>query len=773
MKKIISLAITFMLVVSVFTVLLPKVKAFSYPYLVEVGISYESTSTAITPPITQTPGGHMRLWYHTYNPNSYSVDVILGASINIGSSYYDDPSNDKVVTLSPGDDGYSRYFYVPSGVPTGSYTVIYAIWATDWSVRYDIVSKSGWINMVSSVSVGLSSSPSNIGTITWDSVTYSLPKTVYTTTRIHWSGWDDIHCTPPSGYDFHHWESTGAVDPWDEYSQWTNVDVEGSGSLKAVFTAIPIPPSLTLGDPAITDRTVTINGAASPGTAGTTITRIHWNWNDGYSEDHWFPATHTYASYGDYTITVTAYQSDGLSTTKTKFVSLEPDERDLGVLPKLQHKDTSMLCLEGCPLTGVHAWNVEHQSRGCLHDDRYCVRASISMINSYYGGDLSQDRISFYVMHERNLNTVPENDLGHGRGLYPAETYDGLSWALNGATISHQVGKPTFAQIEGWIDSGRPILRRDVSGDWHSTVIDGYEGAGQRVHIIDPWTGTETSVAYSTLAVYEIWVPPAGATARSDESSINLDSDGDGVIDFDEINRFGTDPFDPDTDNDLVPDKQEITSYTFLSDGSFDAGDTRKPDLDNDGLRCELDMDSDNGGVSDGQEDLNGNGFVESGETDPLNPSDDPNSVHLESSQDNAASSNLGSIVFDGSTHSLPNDIIKTAGTYSISYNPASGYVFDHWETTDGVSVADPNAPSTTATVNGDGTLRAIYNACMHAGDVNNDGIVDVADLAIIGLAYGSSPGDPNWNLEADLNVDGTVNLFDLLVVAVNFGRAI
>jgi PKD repeat protein len=708
LKKVFTFILIFLLTVPMISVLTPKVQAFSDPYILEVGISYEEYSVPLSGPITQTPEGHMRLWYYLYNPNSYSVDVILGASIEKGGTWYSDPSNDRTKTLRPGGSlsWPNRYFDVPSGVSAGSYNVIYAIWASDWSKQYDIETRNGWVNMVNSVSVQLSSSPSNVGTITWDSVTYSLPRTVQTTTRIHWSGLDNIHCTPPTGYEFDHWEYSGDVDTWDEYSQWTSVDVDGSGSLKAVFQPPPpIPPSLTLYSPSISDRTVTINGVATPGTAGTTITRIHWNWGDGYSEDHWFPASHTYSSYGDYTVTVTAYQSDGLHTTKTKSVhlprgsisgrvtdsltgsgisgasvsasgpssgsdttdsngyytisnlnpgsyqvtgsksgytpqtksttvysdqtstvnfQLQPTEHDLGILPKLQRKDTKMLCLEGCSLTGDYAWDIEHQSRGCLHDNWYCVRASISIINSYYGGHLSQDRISFYVIHERNHNTIPENDLGHGRGLYTDETLDALSWALNGATINHQSGKPTFSQIQSWINSGRPILRRDVSGTWHATVIDGYEDAGQKVHVINPWTGTESSVAYSTLDVYEVWIPPTGATARSDESSMSLDSDGDGVIDFDEINRFGTDPHNPDTDGDLIPDKQEIMSYTFLSDGSFDSGNSRKPDSDNDGLRCELDTDSDNGGVPDGLEDLNRNGRVDPGETDPLNPSDDP-----------------------------------------------------------------------------------------------------------------------------------------------------
>jgi hypothetical protein len=238
------------LIVSTLTVLAPKVHAFSNPYILDVGISYEETSVPLTPPITQTPGGHMRLWYHLYNPNSYSVSVILGASIQIGSSPpYSDPPRDETVTLQPGDSisWPNRYFYVPSGVPTGSYTVIFAIWDTDWNPQYDSETKSGWVNMVSSVSVQLSSSPSNVGTITWDNVAYTLPTSVSTTTRIHWSGTDNIHCTPPSGYAFDYWENTGSVRAWDTSSQWTSVSVDGSGSLKAVLKLSDVPPTLSNG----------------------------------------------------------------------------------------------------------------------------------------------------------------------------------------------------------------------------------------------------------------------------------------------------------------------------------------------------------------------------------------------------------------------------------------------------------------------------------------------------------------------------------------------
>jgi hypothetical protein len=79
------------------------------------------------------------------------------------------------------------------------------------------------------------------------------------------------------------------------------------------------------------------------------------------------------------------------------------------------------------------------------------------------------------------------------------------------------------------------------------------------------------------------------------------------------------------SDGDGIDDKTEIRSYTFLSDDSFDSLDVRKPDADGDGLRAELDSDSDDDGFADGLEDLNHNGKIDPGETDPLDPGDYPN----------------------------------------------------------------------------------------------------------------------------------------------------
>jgi hypothetical protein len=82
------------------------------------------------------------------------------------------------------------------------------------------------------------------------------------------------------------------------------------------------PPDLTVFDPEIVGLSVSVNGVVFPCTPDTTITRINWNWGDSNSDSQWFPATHSYADGGDYTIIVTAYQSDGLYSIKIMQVSL-------------------------------------------------------------------------------------------------------------------------------------------------------------------------------------------------------------------------------------------------------------------------------------------------------------------------------------------------------------------------------------------------------------------------------------------------------------------
>ena len=58
------------------------------------------------------------------------------------------------------------------------------------------------------------------------------------------------------------------------------------------------------------------------------------------------------------------------------------------------------------------------------------------------------------------------------------------------------------------------------------------------------------------------------------------------------------------------------------------------------------------------------------------------------------------------------------------------------------------------------------------AGDVNGDGTVDASDLFDLIKAYGSKPGDDNWNPNCDLNNDIKIDASDLFDLSKNYGKS-
>jgi len=56
-------------------------------------------------------------------------------------------------------------------------------------------------------------------------------------------------------------------------------------------------------------------------------------------------------------------------------------------------------------------------------------------------------------------------------------------------------------------------------------------------------------------------------------------------------------------------------------------------------------------------------------------------------------------------------------------------------------------------------------------GNVNGDQIVDMKDITIILRAYGSTPGQPKYNPNADVNCDGIVDMKDVTIALRNYGK--
>jgi len=67
--------------------------------------------------------------------------------------------------------------------------------------------------------------------------------------------------------------------------------------------------------------------------------------------------------------------------------------------------------------------------------------------------------------------------------------------------------------------------------------------------------------------------------------------------------------------------------------------------------------------------------------------------------------------------------------------------------------------------------IEGVYRYEPVIGDLNSDGTVDLDDIFIIALAFGSTEGEPNWNKYADLDRNGVVNVLDLRTAARHFGE--
>lgn len=57
--------------------------------------------------------------------------------------------------------------------------------------------------------------------------------------------------------------------------------------------------------------------------------------------------------------------------------------------------------------------------------------------------------------------------------------------------------------------------------------------------------------------------------------------------------------------------------------------------------------------------------------------------------------------------------------------------------------------------------------------DINHDLKIDIKDVAIAAKAYGSYPGDPNWNPHADITgpPDNNINIRDIALIALKYGK--
>ena len=220
------------------------------------------------------------------------------------------------------------------------------------------------------------------------------------------------------------------------------------------------------------------------------------------------------------------------------------------------------------------------------------------------------------------------------------DDYDGKPGQLTWAGIPYErFGyKPTFAQVKAWIDNDQPFITL-MPG--HFRVIDGYSeiedlSGGPTeywVHLLDPLTKAGWTM-WNGDATTTVWVGPSGTGGAPDvrlQTRMKIadgiadtmdDSDGDGLVDFDERYRFltvpflyGTDPLDSDTDDDGVPDKADMRGYVFDDAGGWQLRAADWTDSDTLRRNATLTMTTAERASKDGCEDGNHNGKLDAGET--------------------------------------------------------------------------------------------------------------------------------------------------------------
>ncbi len=328
-------------------------------------------------------------------------------------------------------------------------------------------------------------------------------------------------------------------------------------------------------------------------------------------------------------------------------------------------------------------WNKVFPKLDWTNKENFAVRnrcwlTMAQMINHFKGGSLSEDEILYNVRGGfGNVNgggpveTMQAISYALGQSLWCQAAYSGFvdAYEANGILPSMNgwyVGPPLLYTIISTIESGNIMglsqLNKTLEYEAHSLVLNGYKIASNGnvyIHLLNTdnmgsseWryycnisflgldilanffaNGTKLTKLLEAVSGKELinytyfsyYIPPLSANGRSSIPGVFNDTDGDGIVDIDEKERFGTDPLKKDSDGDGIGDYDEILDYkkcetyskkfmpyvyTTTENGRMikksrnesQISYVLQSDFDGDGLHAAMDVDSDGDGYCDGQE---------------------------------------------------------------------------------------------------------------------------------------------------------------------------
>ena len=297
-------------------------------------------------------------------------------------------------------------------------------------------------------------------------------------------------------------------------------------------------------------------------------------------------------------------------------------------------RDTKMLNLGYLENTYLYSWDRPNLDaiKYELHENSRCWAIAIEIINHFYGGNLTQDEIVYKAKFKDNdplLSPFYKDGsslIDQNTKELTGETAIALKWALHTDVLNYSTGAPSYSIVRNAIDNGKLVF---ISVSEHDMVIYGYVGDENNYAFYYAFIDNDGNIGNSLfydkpILAYAIPDVIYGNVEMSD-ARIHMDSDNDGITNFEEEERFHTDPFLIDTDNDGIEDKREIYNYTIRANDKthlsfnpyrpiiFANGEQYKNpiyedfdkiynavDLNKNNIYAENDPDNDNDGVEDG-----------------------------------------------------------------------------------------------------------------------------------------------------------------------------
>lgn len=125
--------------------------------------------------------------------------------------------------------------------------------------------------------------------------------------------------------------------------------------------------------------------------------------------------------------------------------------------------------------------------------------------------------------------------------------------------------------------------------------------------------------------------------------------------------------------------------------------------------------------------------------------------------------------------------IVESEGSFGLlsfgqhaETNLTLTFLLDNYESTRRFSRGNYTIFATCQYLTQTATLQKTFKVVL-IGDINDDGWVELSDFFLLSLAFGSSPGSPNWNPQADVapwpDGDNLVELLDFFLVSLHFGE--